>query len=674
MIPILYVDDEPGMLEAVALSLEDTGRCSVDTALSPGLALTMLNSHQYEAIISDYDMPDMNGIVFLQEVRKRYGDIPFILYTGLDKEEIFIEAINNKANFYLQKGGETGPHFAEMIQIIEQAVLRRRIQRALTESENRYHEIFNGTILGIFRTAPTGRLLELNPAFARMYGYSSPDEMRREVFDAYNHLFTNPENWLELVRQLKNEGEIRNYEAEFNHKDGHQIWVRINAKIIRNTDDTIRYYEGTCEDITDRKAAEFSRDAALVFTREVIQNAGEGITVYDQEFRYLEWNPFMERLFGYTRDEVIGRYSSDIFSNIRKKDDEAILKRVLSGNIIHTEEIRLSDRRPGKNIWVAITYTPHRDGSGTIIGIISLIRDISASKTVEEERIQKNAELVRALEQIERTEEELKVRNEDLSAMNEELTVALDVLTATEEELAVRNQELTEQQQILNQSHSALREANRQLNLLSSITRHDILNKITVLNGYLTLIRDEIIDPKILRYLDATESVTNTIEAQIAFTRIYQDLGTQEPQWIPFSSLISTCNVPGMIDFKTDINSVEIYTDPICGKVFENLLENSIRHGQRVTRVQISHELTPDGMTIIWEDDGVGISQPEKELIFKRGYGKNTGLGLFLVREILSITGLLIQETGLEGKGVRFEIRIPDGKHRVGEEQIVHET
>ena len=102
--------------------------------------------------------------------------------------------------------------------------------------------------------------------------------------------------------------------------------------------------------------------------------------------------------------------------------------------------------------------------------------------------------------------------------MNEELSTTLEELTSVESELSARNQELIAQQESLTQSHKALREANRQLNLLSSITRHDILNKITVLNGYLTLIRDEITNAPISGYLDILESVVGTIEAQIAFT------------------------------------------------------------------------------------------------------------------------------------------------------------
>ena len=99
-------------------------------------------------------------------------------------------------------------------------------------------------------------------------------------------------------------------------------------------------------------------------------------------------------------------------------------------------------------------------------------------------------------------------------------------------------------------------------------------------------------------------------------------------------------------------------------KVIYNLVENSVRHGQNLTSIRLtSHEEAGD--LIIWyEDDGGGIVKEEKEKAFEKGFGKNTGLGLFLIREILSITGITITETGEPGVGVRFEIRVPAGRFR----------
>ena len=107
-----------------------------------------------------------------------------------------------------------------------------------------------------------------------------------------------------------------------------------------------------------------------------------------------------------------------------------------------------------------------------------------------------------------------------------------------------------------------------------------------------------------------------------------------------------------------------IYADPLLEKVFYNLLENSLRHGQTVTALQISVSETANGLVIVCQDNGTGITAGEKEKIFGRGYGRHSGFGLFLAREILGITGISIRETGQPGAGARFEILAPRDVYR----------
>ncbi len=210
----------------------------------------------------------------------------------------------------------------------------------------------------------------------------------------------------------------------------------------------------------------------------------------------------------------------------------------------------------------------------------------------------------------------------------------------------------------------ALQQVNRQLNLLSGITRHDILNKVTVILGYLAIAKQKFTDPDMITFFKKLESATRTIGSQIEFTRVYQDLGSQGPQWQVLGKIMPNAYVPDVIRFNTSVNGIEVFADPMLEKVFSNLLDNSVRHGQHVTTINISSGQSANKMTIVWEDNGVGIAADEKEKIFERGFGKNTGFGLFLAREILSISGITIRETGHEGAGARFEIIIPEGSYR----------
>ena len=212
-------------------------------------------------------------------------------------------------------------------------------------------------------------------------------------------------------------------------------------------------------------------------------------------------------------------------------------------------------------------------------------------------------------------------------------------------------------------TEEALRQVNRHLNLLTSITRHDMLNNITVLLSYLAVAKKKSQNPEMQVFIEKMESQTKAMKSQIEFTRVYQDLGTHEPRWEEAGRILSGIEIPSTISLQSSLQGVEIYADPLLEKVFYNLLDNTVRHGRNATRINISCRQTPQGLVIVWEDDGVGVPDADKDQIFERGFGKNNGHGLFLVKEILAITGITIRETGMEGEGARFEILVPEGKY-----------
>jgi len=213
-------------------------------------------------------------------------------------------------------------------------------------------------------------------------------------------------------------------------------------------------------------------------------------------------------------------------------------------------------------------------------------------------------------------------------------------------------------------AEEAIMQANRQLKLMTTITRHDILNNVSVIRGYLSLANKKFTDNEIIEFCRKMELATDAIELQIEFTRVYQNLGLYEPQWQEIYKIVSTLLIPEKITLYSDMSTVQVYADPMLENVFLNLLDNSIRHAEGITEIRIISREKEEGLTIVWEDNGGGIPYNEKERIFERGFGKNTGLGLFLIKEILSITGIGIKETGEPGKGARFEIAVPKGIYR----------
>jgi PAS domain S-box-containing protein len=229
------------------------------------------------------------------------------------------------------------------------------------------------------------------------------------------------------------------------------------------------------------------------------------------------------------------------------------------------------------------------------------------------------------------------------------------------------NDELKAEIQERKRFESAIQLANRKLNTLSSITRHDILNQITAIVMYLSLAEEMVTDPIIREHLEKIDKVTQLIQKQIRFTRDYQNIGSSTPQWLNVAGTVKEAIKDvdlGGVTVDATFGDLEIYADSLLDKVFYNLIDNSLCHGEKVTVIRFFYKENPGGLTIYCEDDGVGVPFNAKERIFKREYYRNTGYGLFLAGEILSITGLIIKESGEPGTGARFEIHVPQGAFR----------
>jgi PAS domain S-box-containing protein len=219
-------------------------------------------------------------------------------------------------------------------------------------------------------------------------------------------------------------------------------------------------------------------------------------------------------------------------------------------------------------------------------------------------------------------------------------------------------------------AEKSLNSAVRMLNRFNSITRHDLMNQLTILLGYLELSHDMVTDNTLKEFISREEGAAETIRKQVAFTKEYQDVGVNVPIWIELSVIIretaSVVDHPGMkVEVRID-QGLKVFADPLIRKIISNFIENTVLHGKTATEITISCQERDFGLVIAFSDNGVGVPAEDKERIFTRGFGSKRGYGLYLAREILALTGLTIVENGEAGKGTRFEITVPKGGYRVG--------
>lgn len=142
--------------------------------------------------------------------------------------------------------------------------VREQIKKAIKESERKYRSIFENAVWGIFQTTPEGKLITANPALAKMFGFKTPVEMVRHLKNIENQVYVNPRQREKFIRILENRGFVSDFESEVYHKSGKKFWISENARVIRDGGGGVLYYEGTVQDVTERKRAEEERVQLLI--------------------------------------------------------------------------------------------------------------------------------------------------------------------------------------------------------------------------------------------------------------------------------------------------------------------------------------------------------------------------------------------------------------------------
>jgi len=500
----------------------------------------------------------------------------------------------------------------------------------LREAEAKYRGIFESAQEGIFQTTPDGRYLSANPALARMLGYDSPEELVASVTDIGRQLCVRPESRDQLRRRLEMEGHVRELENEIYRKDGSVIWTSVNARVVRDARGAVLYYEGTSQDITERRKAE----AQLATLAHAMESTSEMICITDLDDRFTFVNRAFAVAYGYTPEEILGKTPDILFS---PNNPPELISEILAGTRACGWRGEAIDRRKdGTDFPIFLATSQVRDQSGQLTGLMGVAQDITARKQAEAALQEAQAKL---------------------QAHAEELEILVEQRTAK------------------------LREMVAELHHVSYAMSHDMRAPLRAMAGFAHLLArtEEGCDPAVTRdyarrIAIAAARLDLLITGSLNYTKVLHQPLAIEP--VDLSRLLRGLieSYPNLQPDTAEIRLEEplpvvLGSESLLIQCFSNLLGNAVKFvaaGIR-PRICVRAESVRDQSVRIWvEDNGVGIPDGARDRLFGMFQRFNTdyegtGIGLAIVRKVTEQMGGSVGVESEVGKGSRFWVQLRGG-------------
>jgi len=445
IIRVLYVDDENDLLEIGKLFLERIGQLKVDVCTSAQEALSLLKSTTYDAIISDFQMPEMDGIAFLKVVRSSGDRIPFILFTGRGREEVVIEAINEGADSYIQKGGDPRPQFSELAHRVQSVVHQRRAEYYLKESEVRYRDLAELLPQIVFETDSDLRITYANQHMVKTLGITN-QEIEQGI-DALS--FIDPEEHYRIIDGLDKVLKSQKFDRQFTMvcRDKSTFTALIYISPIYHAD-TPTGFRGVVVDISDRILIEqnlqiayeklAAQDEELQTQYDELKERSDEILESEERYRsivnsvpvgmhfyqldtdgrliFIGANPAADTMLGISHNTLIGKSIEEAFPLLKGTEVPDRYQEVITkGNIWTTEQIDYQDGKIKGSFSVSAFKTePNR--------MVAAFYDIT-------EKMQSKEKLQKMYEALVAQQDELKAQNEALEINDAEWNATFNAIS-----------------------------------------------------------------------------------------------------------------------------------------------------------------------------------------------------------------------------------------------------
>ncbi|HVM47384.1 MAG TPA: SpoIIE family protein phosphatase [Candidatus Acidoferrum sp.] len=412
---VLLIEHDPAFARYVGEMLGQARELSAEVQVVPDLATGVwaLKRALVDLVLLDVYVPDGGGPANISLLRAEEPQVPIIAVGEADDEIVALEAVHAGAQEYLAKNQLT-PAWLE--RSIRYAIERQRMETAVMAAEEKYHGVFDHLVEGIFQTTPGGRYLMANAALARIYGYASPDELIHGLTDIGRRLYVEEGRREEFIRLMQENDTLTGFESPIYRKDGSVIWISENCRAIRGPNGRLLYYEGTVEDITQRRQAEDNLRNSEALYHSLVETLPQNIFRKDLQERFTFANQQFCRILGRQLEDIVGKTDFDFFprelAEKYQRDDRLVLE---TGKPYQTVE---EHRPPGQDkIYVQVVKTPLRGADGGIIGLQGIFWDITQQRLADEK-------IRRANTQLAQSRKELRARN---AQMEDDLKMAREI-------------------------------------------------------------------------------------------------------------------------------------------------------------------------------------------------------------------------------------------------------
>jgi len=392
---ILLIEHDDAFARSISEMLEQARDTVSKIEIVPSLAdgLDRIKRENFGVILLEFFLPDGAGLANISMLQESAPLVPVIVLGAADDEAIAVEAVHAGAQDYLVKS-----HINRnwLLRSIRHTIERHESDLALVRAEKKYHAIFDHLVEGIFQTTPDGSYLLANSALARIYGYTTPDELMASVTDIGRRLYVAPGRREEFRRIMDEHDTITGFESQIFRKDGSIIWISENCRAIRDDKGRLLHYEGTVEDITTRQTAQESVRQSEALYHSLVETMPQNVFRKDMQGRFTFANQQYCRHYGAPLEDILGKTDFDFFprplAEKYQADDCAVMATGKSIEVIEEHQPIGQEKS-----FVQVVKTPLYGSSGQIIGLQGMFWDVTEQK-VAEERVRKAQESLRESE------------------------------------------------------------------------------------------------------------------------------------------------------------------------------------------------------------------------------------------------------------------------------------